>query len=84
MIELKQNLKAARARVEIYDISGRRIRTLLNDRFSGATLRVAWDGRDDYGQVPPMGIYIVFIQLLDDRQGILKEYKDTVVLAHPL
>jgi len=84
VIELKQALNAARARVEIYDISGRKVRTLLNDRFTGATLSLVWDGRDDHNQVLRMGIYIVFIQLLNDRQGIVKEYKDTVVLAHPL
>jgi len=84
VIELKQDLNAARARVEIYTVSGRKVRTLLNDRFTGATLSVVWDGRDDQRQALRMGIYIVFIQLLNDRQGILKEYKDTVVLAHPL
>jgi len=31
-----------------------------------------------------MGIYIIFAQILNDRDGIIKEMKDTVVVAGQL
>lgn len=45
--------------IEIYDIAGRKIRTLLEERQIAGTHAVAWDGKDDHGvQVKP-SIYFV-------------------------
>lgn len=45
--------------IEIYDIAGRKIRTLLDGRQIAGTHAVAWDGKDEHGvQVKP-SIYFV-------------------------
>jgi hypothetical protein len=54
---------AGPATLDIYDISGRRVRRLL----SGAALpvgehRVIWDGRDDAGRVAAAGVYLVSLK----------------------
>ncbi len=48
---------AAQVSVEIYDISGRRVRTLESGVLPAGEHRVVWDGRDDRGREAASGIY---------------------------
>ncbi len=49
---------AGHARLEVLDVTGRRVATLLDGRIgAGAHLR-AWSGRDDEGRVLPPGVYL--------------------------
>ena len=41
----------------IFDINGRRIRTLVDAHVVPGPHEVAWDGRDDLGAAVPSGIY---------------------------
>ncbi len=84
IIQVQAPVTSGRLRIRIYDILGRRVRILEENRFTSANATAVWDGRDDCGQVVRMGIYIVFIQIIDDRNGILQEYKDTVTVAKRL
>jgi len=84
MIAIKSPADGARLRLEIYDISGHKIRSIKDNDFVGSSQNVVWDGRNDKGTVVRMGIYIIFAQILDDRNGVLQEYKETVVVAHKL
>ena len=77
-------LKTARVHLKIFDVRGRLIRFLLNGESSGATRSVIWDGRDENKQVARMGIYIIFLQALNETEGVLKSLTKTVVLAHKL
>jgi peptidoglycan/xylan/chitin deacetylase (PgdA/CDA1 family) len=43
-------LVAADASLEIYDLRGRRVRSLANRPFSAGRHEVIWDGRDDHGR----------------------------------
>jgi hypothetical protein len=45
-------------RLEIFDLLGRRIRTLLNETVSQGTHEVKWDGLDEAGKSVVSGIYI--------------------------
>ena len=45
-------------RVEIHDISGRRVRRLLREHLESGTHRLLWDGRNDAGRPLPSGPYI--------------------------
>ena len=74
----------ATVNIKIYDIRGRLIRFLVNNRPSGARNTVAWDGRTDDGNLARMGIYVVFLQALNARSGVLETRKKTVVLAKRL
>ncbi len=56
-------------RVEIYDVAGRKVRTLdgLTDvGVSGGTGAMQWDGKTDSGYVLPSSVY--FVRLTDGRQ----------------
>lgn len=81
-IELPTN--RAEIKIEIYDILGRKIRTIRDNSFSGYQAAVTWDGEDNNGRQVRMGIYIVYVQILNDREGFIKELKDTVVVAGKL
>lgn len=48
------------ARVDVFDVSGRRVTTLLRgERLAAGTHRVAWDGRDADAQRVAPGVYFV-------------------------
>ncbi len=81
-VQLPEN--SARIRVEILDILGRPVVALTDNSFSGPQHSVVWDGRDKNGRRARMGIYIVFIQILNDRQGVIRESKHSVVVAGKL
>ena len=64
------------ATVEVYDISGRRIREFEETREVGSGRydmvwdgRVEWDGRDDVGRVVNPGVYVVRIHVGVDVPG---------------
>ncbi len=53
----------ASVRLEIYNILGEKVRTLLNgESFNAGNFNVTWDARNDYGQMVPTGIYLYKIQ----------------------
>jgi hypothetical protein len=58
---------AARIRVDIYDLNGRRVAALA-DRFFGAGVQsVPWDGRDAAGRALGSGTYIVRLEAVNGR-----------------
>jgi archaellum component FlaF (FlaF/FlaG flagellin family) len=75
---------SARMRVQIFDLKGRLIRTLKENHFSGRYFNIVWDGKDNSGHLARIGIYIIFIQVLNEKSGVIREMKSTVVLAHEL
>lgn len=44
-------------RVDIYDVSGRRLRTILDSSIAPGEVVVDWDGRDAGGRLVPAGVY---------------------------
>jgi flagellar hook assembly protein FlgD len=42
----------------VYDITGRKVRTLLHGPISAGSHSIAWDGRDDSGKPVASGVYI--------------------------
>jgi hypothetical protein len=75
---------SARIKVQIFNIKGYPIRTLQDNCFTGSRFNIIWDGKDDQGRIARMGIYIIFLQALNDWRGIIREFKTTVVLAQKL
>lgn len=49
--------RATRVRLEIYDVAGRSVRTLVDARLPAGTHAAWWDGRDDGGVAAASGIY---------------------------
>jgi hypothetical protein len=54
----------ARAKLVIYDVAGRRVRTLLDQRVAQGEHFELWNGRDDRGQEVASGSYLVRFQAL--------------------
>lgn len=81
IISLQIPAKAAKIRVTVYDILGRKVRDLTDNRFAGQTTQLIWNGRDNRQEKVRVGVYIVFAQILDDTNGIIQEAKTTVTVA---
>ncbi len=46
----------------IYDVLGQKIKTLVNDIRYASTYTVTWDGKDNFGQYVPSGIYFYHLK----------------------
>ncbi|KPL18634.1 MAG: hypothetical protein AMJ92_07070 [candidate division Zixibacteria bacterium SM23_81] len=72
---------AARITLRLFDMRGRLVRTLMDQERCSSAGETIWDGRNNVGEHLKMGIYIIFMEALDDRQGLICREKKTVVLA---
>jgi hypothetical protein len=70
--------------VKIFDIRGRLVRFLVNNQPSGTNSSIIWDGRDNEGHFCRMGIYIVYLEAIHHKKGVVKSLKKSVVLARQL
>ena len=57
--------EAANVILEIYNITGQKIATLVNQQQSPGLRSAVWDGRDQFGAIMSSGIYIYRIQAND-------------------
>jgi hypothetical protein len=48
--------------IDVYDVSGRRIRTLVNGRLHADYHSVDWDGKDEWGKSVSSGVYFYRLQ----------------------
>jgi len=51
------------ARVSVYDLRGKLVRVLMDDRFGSGTHRVVWDGAGESGEICPSGMYLINLEL---------------------
>jgi hypothetical protein len=49
-------------RLDVYDVSGRRLRSLWDGRLAAGSHGVSWDGRVEGGTYAPAGVYFVRLQ----------------------
>ena len=49
-------------KLEIYNIQGEKIKTLVNERKSAGVYQVVWDGHDQHGKSVPSGLYFYRLQ----------------------
>lgn len=68
------------AKIHVYDSRGRPVKTLVNCKNIADQSRFVWNGLDDNGNVVPIGIYVVFVEVFD-LQGDIKRFKKAVVVA---
>ena len=71
-------------RIRVFDKSGRLRRTILNCVHSLTSGNIQWDGYDDNARPLTTGVYILFIELLDDINGVIETYKLPVVIVRKL
>jgi flagellar hook assembly protein FlgD len=51
-----------RARIDVYDAAGRRVRRVVDGTFEAGLGAVAWDGRGEDGSSLPSGVYWVRLE----------------------
>lgn len=54
--------RAGDVRAVVYDVTGARVRTVLDRHLRAGAHHVAWDGRDDGGRPLPSGVYVVEVK----------------------
>lgn len=67
--------------LKVFDMLGREVADLLNNAPSGSHRELIWDGRKPNGESLPIGIYILFLKALNQKQGVVRTIKKTVVIA---
>jgi len=76
--------QTSQVRIKIYDSKGRLVRTVSNNQPSGLSGSVVFDGIGDDGAALRIGIYIVFLETLNETEGVVETLKTTVVVARKL
>jgi subtilisin family serine protease len=51
----------------IYDITGKKIRTLISSAYQAGSYQIQWDGKDDHGNVVASGIYLYELKAGNER-----------------
>jgi len=55
--------RASQVKVVIYDVTGRKVRTLVDEAKTGpARYEAIWNGQNDLGQVVASGVYVYRLQ----------------------
>jgi len=54
--------EAGHASLRVYDLAGRRVRTLVDAELEAGAHEFEWDGRDDAGRRLPSGVYFVRLE----------------------
>jgi hypothetical protein len=62
--------EGARVRISVYDVSGRRVRSMADGEQAPGSHLVAWDGRDDQGMRMRGGVYFVHAQVGRDVKQV--------------
>jgi len=84
IIKYKLKANTAQVRVKIYDVKGRVVRSLLNNQFSGSESQIIFDGKNESGEKLRIGIYICYLEAVDDQGGTIESTKATFVVAAKL
>jgi hypothetical protein len=83
---INYNLTQATSQVQlkIFDSKGRLVRILENNQASGSSGSVIFDGIGDDGQALRIGIYIIFLEAINEGVGVVETMKTVVVVARKL
>ncbi len=84
IINYKLTQATSQVRIKIFDSRGRLLRTLENNQASGSSGSVIFDGIGDDGQVLRIGIYIIFLEAINEGTGVVETMKTVVVVARKL
>ena len=73
---------ASQVRLEIYNITGQRVRTLMQGRHEAGFHRVLWNGKDDRGREVPSGVYFYAISAVElgGKEKAHREVKKMVLI----
>jgi hypothetical protein len=58
--------------VEVFDLAGRRVQTVLTDQAVSGPYAPAWNGEDEAGQLVPPGLYLIRVKVDVDEGTIIR------------
>ncbi len=64
------NPRTGRVTLDIFDLQGRRVRRLLDQRMEAGRARAVWDGLNDQGDQAPSGVYFAHMSSGDQRVSV--------------
>jgi len=67
--------------IYIFDVQGKIVKKLLDDTAGSGSGVIVWDGKDEDGDIVPVGVYIVYIEATDTSTGEVTRAKDLVVVG---
>ena len=76
---LVQLLRAVATEVEVFDLGGRRVRTIFSGDAGSGIYAEEWDGRNDSGKLLPIGIYVIKVSAHTGRQSFVRTGTAAVV-----
>ena len=79
-VNLKDMGNGYTAKILVFDTRGKLVKTLVNCKNVADQSRFVWNGIDDDGNVVPIGMYVVFVEVFD-LYGNTKRFKKVVVVA---
>lgn len=71
------------ANICIYDAQGTKIKTLASGALLGTETVMVWDGSRNDNTLADMGIYVIYIELFNQK-GTVKKYRKVITLARKL
>ena len=74
----------AQIRIKLFDDHGRLVKTILNNKSVAQSGSVIFDGLNDSGNPLRIGMYIVYMEAIDNNSGKAISYKDVIVVARKL
>jgi len=85
--KIKYNIpNGSRITLRIFDIRGRLVRVLIDQEIDpDGQGSVDWDGTDESGNtIVPIGIYICYIEALNENTGKVTKGKETIIVGRKL
>jgi hypothetical protein len=74
-------LARATVRITVYDVLGRARARLVDLEPSASRGELLWDGVDDNGAPLPTGLYVVRLEAIDAREGVLVDEREALGLV---
>jgi len=74
----------AQIRIKLFDDHGRLVKTILNNKSVAQSGSIIFDGLNDNGNPLRIGMYIVYVEAIDNNSGKAISYKDVIVVARKL
>lgn len=65
--------------INIYDLLGRKVKTLTNNRHEAKYYTLVWDGKDEQGRLAASGLYFLRITARNENTTFIKTKKMVMI-----
>lgn len=81
IIQYDLPMTTAYVSLKIFDLMGREVCDLLNTAPSGSHREIIWNGKKNSGENLRIGVYIIYLEALNAKRGLIEQVKKPVVIA---